>query len=139
ESRSAVTDASGCAVVAVNPPTGGADYTARFPDAGFVDISGTPNPERLIGRVNPGQMVSNVQIALDRAGEVTIRMTGGSLSDADVDGSTVSLFQSEASGSSTVMPYVLSGRDTLVTGLWPTNYGAFFGTEVPPTITNMTT
>lgn len=130
ESRSAVTDPSGCAVVALNPPAGGAEYTARFPDSGYVDMSGATSPERLIGLVVPGQLVSNVQIAIDRAGELRVRLTGSGLSDSDVAGSTVSLIQAEASGSS-VSQHTASGIETLVTGLWPTSYSAFFGTEIP--------
>ncbi len=139
ESRSAFTDSSGCAVVSVNPPAGGADYTARFPDTGYVDISGTTNPERLIGTVTPGQLVSNVQIAIDRAGRAILRATGAGLTDADAAGSTVSLFQSEASGATTITPHTLTGLETTISGLWPTNYGAFFGTDLPTEIANMVT
>ena len=136
ETRSAFTEPSGCAVIAVNPPAGGAEYRATFPDYGYVDITGTTNPQRNVGVVMPQQLASNVQIALDRGATLTIRMTGG-VTAADVAGSTISLYQSEASGS-TVTPHVVSGLDTVITGLWPTQYAAFFGTVQPPTFTNMT-
>ncbi|NLF05393.1 MAG: prepilin-type N-terminal cleavage/methylation domain-containing protein, partial [Actinomycetales bacterium] len=139
ESRSAVSDAAGCAVVAINPPTSGAIYKARFTDSGYVDISGAVNPERSIGHMMPGELSNNVQVAIDRAAEVTIRVFGDGLTDEDADGSTVSLFKSEAAGNTSVTPYVLSGRQVTIGGLWPTNYGAFFGTDVPATIPNMVT
>jgi type II secretory pathway pseudopilin PulG len=130
------TDPSGCAVLAVFPPAAGAEYVARFPDVGYVDITGTTNPERSIGRVMQQQLLANVEIALDQAASVVIRMTGSGLTAADVAGTTVSLYQSEASGSS-VTQHVVSGIDTLVPNLWPTQYAAFFGTEVPGTFTNL--
>src|SRR5690606_23684380 len=79
ETRSAVSDAAGCAVLAISPPAGGAPYTARFPDSGYVDISGTTNTERAIGHMRPGDFSSNVQISIDRAAQVTLRAVGPGL------------------------------------------------------------
>jgi type II secretory pathway pseudopilin PulG len=137
ESRSGLTDDSGCAVISLNPPAGGIEYTASFPDHGYVDITGTTNPERNIGVVEPQQLAANVEIALDRAASLTIRMTGPGIGDADVAGSTISLYRSEGAGS-TVTQHTVAGIDTLVDGLWPTQYAAFFGTVLPPTFTNIT-
>lgn len=129
ETRSSLTDDSGCAVVSVSPAAGGTEYTARFPDAGYVDIAGTTSPSRLIGIVRPQQLNSNIEIALDRAASVTLRMTGG-VTAADVIGSTVSLYRSESSGS-TITQHTVTGIDTIVGNLWPTQYSAFFGTVQP--------
>lgn len=137
ETRSSLTDASGCAVVSVNPPAGGTEYTARFPDAGYVDIAGTTSPARLIGIVRPQQLNSNIEIALDRAASVTLRMTGG-VTAADVAGSTISLYRSESSGA-TITQHTVGGIDTVVGNLWPTQYSAFFGTVQPSEFTNTVT
>lgn len=137
ETRTGLTDSSGCAVIAVNPPAGGNEYTARFPDAGYVDISGTTAPERPIGVVQPGQMASNVDIALDRAGTLILRLTGPGLTQIDVAGSTVSLYQSEYSGSSAISQHPVTGLETTITGLWPTQYAGFFGSTLPANLGEM--
>lgn len=136
ESRSAVTDSSGCAVVALDPPNAGAEYRAVFPDAGYVDMSGTTSPVRVIGLVTPGQLVSNIQISLERAGRLRVKLVGDGITDGDVAGSIVSLVQAEASGQ-TVTQRTMTGLETVVDDLWPTNYGAFFGTEMPAVIPSM--
>lgn len=137
ETRSSLTDASGCAVVSVSPAAGGTEYTARFPDAGYVDISGTTSPERLIGIVRPQQLNSNIEVSLDRAASVTLRMTGG-VTAADIAGSTISLYRSESSGAS-ITQHTVTGIDTVVGNLWPTQYAAFFGTVQPSEFTNTVT
>jgi prepilin-type N-terminal cleavage/methylation domain-containing protein len=137
ESQTGLTDPSGCAVIPLNPPASGAQYTAKFPDPGYVDITGTTSPERAIGLVQQGTLTSNVEISLDRAASVTIHLTGG-VSAADAAGATVSLYQSEASGSS-IIQKTLTGLDTTVTGLWPTDYSAFFGSTLPATMPSSVT
>ncbi|MCV2394575.1 prepilin-type N-terminal cleavage/methylation domain-containing protein [Actinotalea sp. M2MS4P-6] len=129
ESRAGMTDASGCAVIQLNPPVGGTTYTAAFPNPGYVDITGTENPERTIGLINPGELAASTRISLDRAGSVVIRVTGG-VTDAEAAGSVVTLYQSEASGTST-RPITLTGVNTTVGNLWPSDYGAYFGTTLP--------
>ena len=54
-----MTDASGCAVIQLSPPTSGATYTASFPNPGYVDIAGTVNPERTIGLIHPGVVATD--------------------------------------------------------------------------------
>ena len=137
ETRSGLTDASGCAVLAVNPPAGGADYVAHFPNAGYVDITGTSNPERDVGTVEQQQLTANVGIALDLAGTLTVRMSGSGLSDAGVAGTVFSLYKSESAGSS-ITQHSATGVDTVLTNLWPTQYAAFFGTTQPPSFSNLT-
>lgn len=129
ETRSGVTDASGCAVIQLSPPVAGADYTATFPDSGYVDITGTTSPSRVIGLIKQGQLASSVEISLDRAATLRLRVTG-SVTDGDVAGSAINLYQSEASGSA-IRPETLTGLETVIPNLWPTDYTAFFGSSVP--------
>lgn len=137
ESRTGMTDASGCAVIQLSPPTSGATYTAAFPNPGYVDIAGTVNPERTIGLIQPGELASSTEISLDRAGTVRIRVTGG-VTNAEAAGAVVSLYKSESSGTS-ITPITMTGIETVVSGLWPSNYAAFFGTTVPATLPATTT
>ena len=137
ENVSGVTDMNGCAVIALAPPTAGSSYTAKFTDAGYVDITRTEFPERSIGVITPGTLSSSSEISLDRAATVTIQVTG-TITAAEAAGSTVSLYQSEASGSS-IIPITLTGLSTLVTNLWPTDYTAFFGSKLPSTMPAMVT
>lgn len=138
ESRSGVTDASGCATVNVNPPAAGADYSARFPDVGYVDMSGTTNPVMVLGRIGQGQLVASNSISLDRAASLTVRVTGAGVSDADVAGVPVTLYLSQVAGA-TLRSYPLTGLETTIDGLWPTEYSAFFGDQVPAVLPNTTT
>ena len=129
ESRSGVTDASGCAVIQLSPPAAGAEYTATFPDIGYVDITGTTSPSRVIGEIERGQLASSVEISIDRASTLRLRVTGA-VTDGDVAGSAINLYQSEASGSA-IRPATLTGLETTIPNLWPTDYTAFFGATVP--------
>lgn len=137
ESATALTDGTGCAVLQLNPPTGGATYTARFSDSGYVDITGTTSAQRSLGIIKPGVLNHSVQIALDKAASVTINITGG-VSASDVAGATVGLYQAESSGSS-IKAVTMAGLSQTVTNLWPTNYTAFFGVDQPATMPAMVT
>ncbi|MBI9115352.1 hypothetical protein [Sanguibacter suaedae] len=137
ESRMGTTDQSGCAVVQVSPNASGTSYSMRLGDAGYVDISGNSAPERLIGMVSQGQLNSSVDISYDRAASLRITLVGGGVLDADVAGSSVSLYQSEYTGSSAITAHTVSGVTTTISGLWPTEYGAFLGTTAPSTFSTV--
>lgn len=139
ESRSGLTDESGCAVLEVNPAAGtsGTSYSVRLTDSGHVDISGNPSPVRLVGNVVRGALNSSIDMSFDRAASVTVRIVGGGVIDSDVNGSSVSLYQSEFAGASAISSKQVTGVSTTIGGLWPTSYGAFFGTEVPPEFTTV--
>ena len=135
EVHTGLTDDSGCAVIQVNPATGlGTQYTVSLGDAGYVDISGNTNPLKMTGLVVQGQLKSGLGFAYDLAGQAQLTLvdpSGGSLTDAEVAGSQVTLEKSESSGARSGTPYTLTGVVTMITGLWPTQYGAYFGTTPP--------
>jgi type II secretory pathway pseudopilin PulG len=130
-----VTDESGCAVIEVNPATGtGTGYTVSLGDAGYVDISGNTNPSKVTGLIGRGTLNSTVGFAYDLAGQVRLTLvdpSGGSLTNAQVAGSQVTLVASESSGATSSTQYTLTGVVTTITGLWPTQYGAYFGLTPP--------
>jgi type II secretory pathway pseudopilin PulG len=133
--RTGTTDESGCAVVRVSPATGsGTEYTVSLGDPGYVDISGNNTPSKTTGLVARGTLNNSVRFAYDLAGTVQIVLTdpaGGSLSNADVAGSQVTLVAAQYSGASGSTVYTVSGVTTTITGLWPTQYSAYFGTTPP--------
>jgi Tfp pilus assembly protein PilV len=129
-----LTDDSGCAVIEVSPATGtGTSYTVSLGDAGYVDISGNTNPSKVTGLIARGVLNTSLPFAYDLAGQVRLTLVdpnGGSLTDDQVRGSQVTLVAGESSGSSRT-PYNLTGVVTTLTGLWPTQYGAYFGLTPP--------
>ena len=131
----ATTDDSGCAVAQVAPATGlGTTYTAQATDVGYVDISGTTGPTKNVGQLARGQLNNSVSFAYDRAGTVRLHLidpTGGALDTATVAGATVTLVAGESSGSTSATTPAVTGLTTTVSGLWPTMYGAYFGTTPP--------
>ncbi len=133
--RGGLTDASGCAVVQVDPAVSGTPYTVTMRDAGYVDISSTEYPSKPTGVVLRGTLNNSVNFAYERAG--TIRLTlvdpaGGPLTDADVAGAQATLVASEYSGSSGESAYAVTGVTTVIPQkLWPTFYGAYYGTVAP--------
>jgi prepilin-type N-terminal cleavage/methylation domain-containing protein len=139
EVRTGTTDESGCAVVEVNPATGaGTPYTVSLGDPGYVDISGNPNPSKVTGNVAQGKLNNGVRFTYDQAGQVKLTLvdpSGGSLSDSDVAGSQVTLVAGESTGTRSRTSYTLTHVVTTITGLWPTDYGAYFGTAVPVYVT----
>lgn len=133
--RGGLTDASGCAVVQVDPAATGTDYVVTMRDANYVDISSTEYPTKPTGTVQRGTLNNSVSFAYERAGTVRLTLfdpSGGSLSDADVAGAQATLVASEYSGTSGETAYPLSGVTTVVPRkLWPTFYGAYYGTAAP--------
>lgn len=136
ETVSGTTDSTGCAVVQVNPASGaGTTYTAKATDAGYVDISGTTGPVKNVGQLARGRLSSSVSFAYDRAGTVRLNLvdpSGAPIDPTAVAGATVSLLASESSGGSSATSRTVTGTTTVVNGLWPTQYGAYFGTTPPP-------
>ncbi|NKY38400.1 type II secretion system protein [Cellulomonas septica] len=136
ETRSAVTDASGCAVVQVNPAAGtGTEYTARVVDPGYVDVSRTTSPAKAVGFVQRGRLNNGVQFTYDQAATMRLRfvdpVTLAPVTDADVLGNVVTLVASEFAGSSGAWSVPITAATMDVTGLWPTTYGVYFGTTAP--------
>lgn len=133
EVRSGVTDATGCAVVQVNPATAGTAYNAALGDSGYVDISGATAPSKYAGSLIPGKLGEVVKFAYDRAATLEVHVVdpdGNPVADDEVAGSSVTLVQFGSSGASDELPVILAGADTSIGGLWPTTYGAYFG-ETP--------
>lgn len=133
--KTGTTDAEGCAVVQVSPATGGGTmYSATVTDSGYVDISSGANPSKSVGVVKTGQLNNNVTFQVDRAVTVNLRLvdeTGAPLADADAAGATLTLVAAETSAASNETPVTATGGTTTVGGLWPTGYGAYFGTTAP--------
>ena len=133
--KTGTTDTQGCAVVQVSPATGlGTDYTARVTDSGYVDISGTANTSKSVGKVSQGQLNNNVLFQIDQAATASIRLVdeSGALLDASAAaGVQITLVASESSGTSNTRSVTSTGPVTAVTGLWPTTYGAYYGATPP--------
>lgn len=134
--RTGLTDASGCAVIQVEPATGtGTEYTVSLGDAGYVDINSSQTPSKSTGLLARGQLSGSVSFAYDRAGEVRLTLVdvGGAPLPAGtpVAGAQVTLVASESSGPSGDTVHTVSDVVTTISGLWPTHYGAFFGTVAP--------
>jgi type II secretory pathway pseudopilin PulG len=132
--RSGTTDVQGCAVVQVSPAAGlGTDYSAKVTDSGYVDIAGTANPAKVVGLVGQGQLNNNVTFQVDKAGSVALRLVdeSGAPLAASAAGAQITLVASESSGTTNQRTVTATGPVTTVTGLWPTRYGAYFGTTAP--------
>lgn len=136
ETRANVTDAAGCAVIEVNPGAAGTDYTAQVSDAGHVDLAGNANPMREVGRLEKGTLNSAIDIAYDRAASLEVQLTGPGVRDADIAGAQVTLSKGGGyDGASSLTTHTVAGRRTSIGGLWPGDYAAFFGTQVPAALT----
>jgi prepilin-type N-terminal cleavage/methylation domain-containing protein len=136
ETRSGLTDTSGCAVVQVNPAAGvGTPYTAQVSDPGFVDISGSNAPSKPVGTLTQGQLNNSVHFSYDRAGTVTLRIVDQNdvlVSDATAAGSQVTLVAGEfSSASGKSVHTVTQANSPLPDLLWPTDYGAYYGAVTP--------
>ena len=138
EVKTALTDSSGCAVVQVNPATGlGTNYTAELTDLGYVDISGSSSPSKIVGMLTQGQLNNNVTFAYDKAGTIILRLideVGNPIDPATVVGE-VTLAASESSGGTNTTSIPMTGSSVIppITNLWPTQYGAYFGSIAPTT------
>lgn len=134
-STTGYTDDSGCAVIRVYPASGaGTEYTVSLGDPGYVDIGGTNTPSKTTGSVAQGQLNNSVRFSYDVAGTVELVLVdpeGGTLTAADVAGSQVTLVAAEYSGASGARVFPVTGVSTTITGLWPTQYGGYFGTTAP--------
>lgn len=135
ETRTGVTDSSGCAVVQVNPASGaGTVYNAQVTDPGLVDITGTTSPSKLVGQLAQGQLNNNVIFTYDRAATVNIRLvdaTGALLPAAAATGKKVTLVAAEYSGSTGARVLTAAGPTITLTNLWPTQYSVYAGTSAP--------
>lgn len=132
DSRTGVTDESGCAVIEIFPSAWGTDYEAKVSDAGHVDISGDPEPKRVVGRMKPGQLNASVKFAYDRAASLAVRLTGPGVRDGDIAGALISVYKGGGySGSSPRTEHTVSGARAVIGGLWPGDYTAFFGATIP--------
>ncbi len=132
ETRANVTDEAGCAVLEVHPAASGTDYTAQVSDAGHVDLAGDPAPSRQVGRMEKGTLNSAIDFAYDRAATLEVQLTGPGVRDSDLTGSQITLSKGGAyAGASPLTTHYATGRRTTVAGLWPGDYAAFFGTDVP--------
>jgi prepilin-type N-terminal cleavage/methylation domain-containing protein len=128
------TDDSGCAVLQVSPAATGTNYDVSVNDPTFIDITGTPSPSRSTGLIQQSQLYHDISFAVEHPGTVIVtleRTDGVTLTNADVNGKTLSLAASESAGGSSVVERVVTATVTTFSGLWPSNYGAYFGT-VPP-------
>lgn len=134
ESKTGTTDASGCAVVQVNPAASGTPYTVRLASAGYVDVSGVAEPVKSAGLVERGKLNNNTTFAYDTATTLRIRFVdaaGDLVADSAVAGQPYTLVASEYAGSSGSTLLVADAATVELTGLWPTQYGAYFGTAPP--------
>lgn len=135
ETVTGLTDASGCAVIQVNPAAvTGTAYTAQVTDAGYVDISGVTGPTKSVGTLTQGQLNNSVTFAYALAGHLTLRLVdeAGNLLPAGSLGTTqVTLVAGESSGSSSSIVKSITGVTATIDDLWPTQYGAFYGTVAP--------
>lgn len=135
ESKTGLTDASGCAVIQVNPAAGaGTTYAAQVTDTGYVDISGVTGPTKSVGTLTQGQLNNSVTFAYALAAHLTLRLvdsSGNPLPTGSVGTTQVTLVASESSGSSSSIVKTITGVTATIDNLWPTQYGAFYGT-VPP-------
>jgi len=137
-SYSGATDADGCAVIDVSAAASGTAFTLKVLDDDYVDMSGTTKPSKDIGILKPGDFYSNANFTVARPGSVTVRLVdtkGDLVPDDQAAGAQVTLVASEYSGGSGATVRTLTGGKTTFTGLWPTTYGAYFGTQAPPSFT----
>ncbi|MDC7120801.1 type II secretion system GspH family protein [Cellulomonas fimi] len=136
ETRSATTDASGCAVVQVNPGASGTNYTARVTDPGHVDISGATAPTKPVGLIERGKLANGVIFTYDRAATLQLRFVdaaGAQIPNGLLNGQNVTVVASEYAGSTGARTMPVTGGTMTLTGLWPTQYGAYLGATPPGT------
>lgn len=130
------TDATGCALVTVSPSASGTDYVASLNESGFVDVNSDPAPVRNVGRVMRGTLNTAISIAYDRSASLDLRLSGGGATDADVAGQSVVVYRGGGfTGSTPETTYPVTGLRTLVHGLWPGEFAAYFGGTTPPSLT----
>ncbi|MEN0128151.1 MAG: hypothetical protein AAGC49_01835 [Brevundimonas sp.] len=129
-----VTDDSGCAVIKVTPAAAGTSYVVSVADSTYIDISGATNPSKPTGVIVPGQIYTGASFTIAKPGSARVilaRADSGALSDADVAGSQITLVAAQYSGSTGATTKTVTGLTSTFTHLWPTEYGAYFG-SVPP-------
>ena len=135
QTKNGTTDATGCAVVEVTPAAGatGTTYSATVTDSGYVDISSTANPTKNVGNVTQGQLNNNVIFQVAHAGRAFIHLidSNGNPVLAPPADAKVTLDAAEYSGSGPGTAYSATGSVTEIDNLWPTNYGAYYGTTPP--------
>lgn len=134
ETRAALTDASGCAVVQVNPGASGTTYEARVSDPGYVDVSGATAPTKTVGLLERGKLANGVIFTYDRAVTLQLRFvdaTGALVPDVALTGQDVTVVASEYAGASGARTQPATTATMTLTGLWPTQYGAYLGTTPP--------
>lgn len=134
ESRTGMTDVTGCAVVQVNPAGSGTMYSAKLADAGHVDLSGTAEPVKSVGMVERGKLNNNVTFAYDAAMQLRVRFvdeSGALVDDAAIAGQPYTLVAAEFAGATGSTLLVADHNEVLLEGLWPTQYGAYFGVTAP--------
>ncbi|WP_448060695.1 prepilin-type N-terminal cleavage/methylation domain-containing protein [Cellulomonas hominis] len=134
ETKTGTTDDSGCAVVQVDPAVAGTAYTVQATDSDYVDMSGTTGPTKNAGTLTPGQLNNSVTFAYAKAGAARLHLVdpaGQAIDPALLTAATVTLVASEYVGSSGATPHAVTSSTTVITGLWPTTYGAYFGTTAP--------
>lgn len=128
------TDASGCAVLTVNPVVAGTAFTVRVVDPSYVDLSGATNPSKTTGLLTQGSIYSGASFSVGKAGSISVRLVradGQPLSDSQVAGAAVSLVASSFSGSTGITTRTVTGVRTSFSGMYPTTYGAYFGATAP--------
>ncbi|MCZ2824682.1 MULTISPECIES: type II secretion system protein [unclassified Modestobacter] len=131
ETRTGLTDTSGCATVPVTPPAGGAEYTVSLHAAGHVDVAGVAEPSKSVGTVQQGQLIAVTPMTYDRSGSLTVQVTGAGVTAEDVAGMELSIYSSQNTGSTSVVQQPLTGLTMQLTDLWPAKYGAYLGSTQP--------
>lgn len=134
ETRTGMTDASGCAVIQVSPPVAGSSYTAELTDSGYVDVSNSANPSKPVGTLLQGQLNNSVTFAYDRAASLQVRVvdsSGHQVADSLVAGTQITIASVGATGDTVTSARTISGAVTTIGNLWPTTVGAYYGTSAP--------
>ncbi len=132
ETRTGVTDTSGCAVVQVNPAVAGSSYSAQVTDASYVDMASSTGPTKLVGIVARGQFNNTTTFTVAAAATLTLRFvtaTGAPADPADLVAGQVSVTAAVYSGASGTKLIPVTGTTMVLTGLWPTQYTAFWGSS----------
>lgn len=128
------TDAQGCAVVQVSPVAAGTAYDVTITDDGYVDISSSEHPSKNTGVVKAGQLNNSATFQVDAAATVNLQLvdeSGAPLDALDATGARLTLVAGETSAASNERAVTATGAVTSITHLWPTTYGAFFGSSAP--------
>lgn len=137
DTRTAITDAAGCAVVQLTPGSAGAQYTAELTDTGYMDVvGGISNPTRALGLVLPGTLntaAGSTPFTYDRPGHIVLKVVDANGVAADDD--TVAALGLSAdvrmTGTGPIAGFnetiTLTGGSTSVSAdLWPTTYAVEF-------------